>query len=76
MKVAIKVGDVELQASGLDMDQRQIRQLLKAVASIAVAIAAETDTEPEEPERPPMGFSAHIERATEVAEDYSEYFEE
>jgi hypothetical protein len=74
MKVSIKVGEVQLHATGLDMDQRQIRQLLKAVASIAVAMAAEA--EQEEPERPPLGFSAHIERAAEVAEDYSEYFEE
>lgn len=73
MKVRIKVGEVDLRVEGLELTKRQVKDLLTSAASIAVALT----TEPEpEPERPPLGFSAHIERAETIEEDLSEYFED
>lgn len=73
MKIRIKVGEVDLRTEGLELTKRDLKDLLTSAASIAVALT----TEPEpEPERPPMGFSAHIERAENLQEDLSEYFED
>lgn len=76
MKITVQVANVLVQASGMDMTPRQIKSLLVSCASIAIGMNGDTETEQEEPERPPLGFSAHIERAPDVADDYSEYFEE
>lgn len=73
MLVKITVGEVELRVEGTDFTRRQITALLTQVASIAVALAGEP--EPETPQQP-MGFTAHIERAPEVYEDLSEWFED
>lgn len=74
MKVTIQVGSVTVQASGLDITPRQIKSLLISCASIALSLTGEPEPEPEE--RTPIGFSAHLERAPDVVEDFSEYFEE
>lgn len=73
MRVRIKVGEVDLRVDGLELTKRQVKDLLTSAASIAVALV--NDPEPE-PERPPLGFSAHIERAEPIEEDLSEYFED
>jgi hypothetical protein len=73
MLVKITVGEVELRIEGVDWTRRQITALLTQVASIAVALTA--DSEPDPPQHP-MGFTAQIERAPEVYEDFSEWFEE
>jgi hypothetical protein len=73
MLVKITVGEVELRIEGVDWTRRQVTSLLTQVASIAVALAG--DPEPEAPQHP-MGFTAQIERAPEVYEDFSEFFED
>ena len=72
MKVRIAVGDVDIRLEGLELTKRQVKDLLTSAASIALAL---TGNEPEE-SRPPIGFSAHIERADPIEEDLSEYFED
>lgn len=77
MKVTVQVANVLVQASGMDLTPRQIKALLLSCASIAIGMQGESvELEQEEPDRAPIGFSAHIERAPDVADDYSEYFEE
>lgn len=73
MLVKITVGEVELRIEGVDWTRRQVTSLLTQVASIAVALAG--DSEPDTPQQP-MGFTAQIERAPEVYEDFSEFFED
>jgi hypothetical protein len=73
MLVRITVGEVELRIEGVDWTRRQVTSLLTQVASIAVALTGEP--EPDPPQHP-MGFTAQIERAPEVYEDFSEWFEE
>lgn len=67
MKVTIDPGAVRLCVSGLDLTRKEVRRLLMDCAGVAAAIA------PKEPERAPMGFSAHVEREpTEMAGTYYE----
>lgn len=73
MDITVTVGDVSVKLRDVDMTIRQIHALIRSTASIAVALAGSPDPEPE---RPPMGFAAHIERAPDVYEDLSEWFEE
>jgi len=74
MKIRITVGGVELRCDGLEMTKRELTHLLQSVASVALAVAP--DPEPEPDPKTPIGFSAHIERAEPVEDDYSEFFEE
>ena len=74
MKIRITVGGVELRCDGLEMSKRELTHLLQSVASVALAVAPEPDPEPDP--KTPIGFSAHIERAEPVEDDYSEFFEE
>jgi len=67
MKVSLIVGGVEVTLSGVDMDVAQVRSLMRHAASIALALPRD---EPEteitlEPERHPLGFTAHTEIAPE-----------
>ena len=73
MKLRISVGEVDLRVDGLELTKRQVKDLLTSAASIAVALVGSPEPEPE---RPPLGFSAHIERAEPIEEDLSEYFED
>jgi hypothetical protein len=67
MKVTITVGAVELRVVGLDLTRKEVRRLLMDCAGIAAAM------QPEEAERAPMGFSAHVEREpTEMAGQFYE----
>ena len=63
MKVTLAIGGVEVTVSGLDMDVTQVRSLMRHAASIALALPRdEPDTEiTVEPERHPLGFTAHVE---------------
>ncbi len=65
MKVRLVVGPVEIRASGLDLTERQVRRLLEDAGRIATALLS--DDEEAEPERAPMGFTAQVERAGELA---------
>ena len=67
MKVTITVGAVTLKTSGLALTRREVRRLLMDCAGVAAALT------PEEPERQPLGFSAHVEREpTEMASTFYE----
>lgn len=72
MDITIAVGDVSVKLRGVDYSPRQINGLVRMAAGIAVAVGTTED----EPERPMFGFSAHMERAPDVVEDLSEWFEE
>ena len=56
VKVTVQVGSVVVQVRGLDMTVKDVRNLLRHAASIALAV----DATPEEPERAPLGFSAPV----------------
>jgi hypothetical protein len=74
MKIRITVGGVELRCDGLELTKRELTHLLQSVASVALAVVPDPDPEPDP--KTPIGFSAHIERAEPVEDDYSEFFEE
>ena len=75
MKIRITLGELELRTDGLDLDKRDVRQLLKDLASIGVALAECQPTPVEEP-RAPIGFSVITERADPAGPDYSEFFDD
>jgi hypothetical protein len=63
MKLTLAIGGVEVTVSGLDMDIAQVRSLMRHAASIALALPRD-EPDPEitvEPERHPLGFTAHVE---------------
>ena len=64
MSTRVRVGDVEVRVEA-DLTSKQIRALLRTCAGIALGLAEAQG----EPERPPMGFTAHIERAPEDLPD-------
>jgi hypothetical protein len=70
--VTVTVGEVTVKLRDVDYSPRQVGALLRSCASIAVALGVGEV----ESERPPFGFNAHIERAPDVVEDLSEWFEE
>ena len=74
MKIRITVGGVELRCDGLEMSKRELTHLLQSVASVALAVVPEPDPDPDP--KTPIGFSAHIERAEHVEDDFSEFFDE
>lgn len=74
MRIRITVGDIELRLDGLDVTKRDVRSLLRLAVGYAAALNA--SAAPEEKENPPIGFAAHIEKAPEIVEDLSEWFEE
>ncbi len=63
MKVHVVAGQVEIKVDGLDVTTATVLRLARTAASLALALA-ETSVEPE-PERPPLGFTAHVERLPE-----------
>lgn len=73
MRIRITVGDIDLRMDGLELSKRDVKGLLQLAAGYAAALS-----QPAEPEREstPIGFAAHIERAPDVVEDLSEWFEE
>jgi len=70
MRLHLQVGDLVLTAKDCDYTKREVRELLKTMSSIYLAIVEASVPTPER-ESNPIGFSAHIERASEMpAEDY------
>ena len=74
MRIRISVGDLELRTDGIDLTKRDIRSLMRQMVGYSAALAAAGQVE--EKESPPIGFAAHIERAPDIVEDLSEWFEE
>jgi len=74
MRIRISVGDLELRTDGIDLTKRDIRSLMRQMVAYTAALAAAGQAE--EKESPPIGFAAHIERAPDIVEDLSEWFEE
>lgn len=77
MKIRITVGDVEIRTEDLDLSKRQIVDMLRELAGIAVLMhsaAASDDTE----QRSPLGFTAHLELDPQRNDepDLSEWFED
>ncbi len=68
MRMRIVVGDVTVTVEGLELTRRQVRDMLREAAGIAVTIRS-LQAEPAQDH--PIGFSAHLERALEPeAESY------
>jgi hypothetical protein len=66
MKITVKVGGIKIQTDGIDLTKRDIHKLLESAGSVALAILEASSIEEEpEPQRDPIGFTAHIERAPE-----------
>lgn len=65
MKVTIAIGGVEVTTSGLELDYAQVRSLMRHAASIALALPKDEPEVTVEPERHPLGFTAHTEIAPE-----------
>jgi hypothetical protein len=66
MKVTVTIGDIVIKTQGVEVTVRQIKELTRLAASIALALPEPTpEREPEAPQTP-IGFSAHIERAPEL----------
>lgn len=74
MRIRITVGDLELRTDGLDLTRKDIRNFMRQMVGYSAALQAAGQVE--EKESPPIGFAAHIERAPDVVEDLSEWFEE
>jgi len=74
MKFTVTVGEVVVKSEGLDLSARQLRDVIRLAASIALALP---NPQPDTDQAPaPIGFTAHIERNTESLTDYSEWFED
>ena len=71
MRVTIKVGDIGVDIRGLKMSRKQVLDLVGEVAGIALALAPD---EPAPDDRPPLGFTALIERLPDdlAAEPYTD----
>jgi hypothetical protein len=72
----ITVGEVDIRTD-IALTVRQIRQLLMDAAGVAAALTAAPAVE-ETPERPALGFTAHLELDAErnAGEDLADWFEE
>lgn len=69
----VKLGAVHVETD-LVLQPREIRTLVRFLASIAVAITEETETEEEPKPAVSLGFTTEI--ASPIETDLSEYFEE
>ena len=71
MKITVTVGEVHIKTQGVDLTVRQVKELTRLAASIALALPTPTIEVTPEPPSAPMGFTAHLELATELpTEDY------
>ncbi|HEY7822789.1 MAG TPA: hypothetical protein VIG24_08155 [Acidimicrobiia bacterium] len=75
MKIKISVGAVEMDLDGLDLNRRQLKELLEACGSIALAIEEGSG---EEEAKQPIGFAAQMDLDPErnYEPDLTEWFEE
>jgi len=70
MKINITVGDLSVKVTDCDYSKREVKELLKSMSSIYLAII-ESSAPASAPEPHPIGFAAYIERASEPeSEDY------
>ena len=74
MRIRITVGDLELRTDGIDLTKKDIRALMRQMVGYAAALNGAQPSE--EKEQPPLGFTSHIERAPDIVQDLSEWFEE
>jgi len=71
VKITVTIGEVHIKTQGVDLTVRQVKELTRLAASIALALPTPTIEVTPEPPSAPMGFTAHLELATELpAEDY------
>jgi hypothetical protein len=66
VKVTVTVGDIVIKTQGVEVTVRQIKELTRLAASIALALPAPTIELAQEPQSAPMGFTAHLELASEL----------
>ena len=66
MKVTVSVGDIVIKTQGVEVTVRQIKELTRLAASIALALPTPTIELTQEPQSAPMGFTAHLELASEL----------
>ena len=69
MKVTVTVGDIVIKTQGVEVTVRQIKELTRLAASIALALPAPTIELTQEPQSAPMGFTAHLELASELVQE-------
>lgn len=62
MKIHLTVGDLSIKVTDCDYTKREVKELLKSMSSIYLAIIEASVPAPE-PEPHPIGFSAHLERS-------------
>ena len=67
MKVTVTIGDIVIKTQGVEVTVRQVKELTRLAASIALALPAPTIEMAQEPTSAPLGFTAHLELATELA---------
>ena len=71
MKVTVTVGEVCIKSQGVEVTVRQIKELTRLAASVALALPTPTIEVQTEPQSAPIGFTAHLELASEMpTEDY------
>lgn len=72
MKIHLTVGDLSVKVTDCEYTKREVKELLKSMSSIYLAIVEASVPTPEPtPEPNPVGFSAHLERADPLpTEDY------
>lgn len=76
MKIRVTVGDVEVRTDGLELTKRQVVDLLRELAGIAVLTSASSSDDTEQ--RSQLGFTAHLELDPQRNDepDLSEWFED
>lgn len=60
MKVSLVVGGVEVTLSGADLTLRQVKELMRSAASIALALPRDADPVLEPERGQPVGFTANL----------------
>lgn len=78
MRVRVSVGEVEVRLDGVEVSVRQVRELMRLAAGLNAFGVVSSSVDGGGEERPPIGFSAQIERLPEEIpqEDISWYFDE
>jgi hypothetical protein len=76
MRVRLDVGEVSLRLDGVDLSVRQVRDLLRLCATVSAYVASAGPVEAAERFSAPIGFTAQVERAPDLVDDFSEFFED
>ena len=66
MKATVRVGDVEVQLSGIDITNRQIRDLMRLAGVIAQELPPPVYETQQDSSAYPLGFTAHMDRADSI----------